>query len=91
MTSAELASSLETAGTGGEADFSFGGADLGTGFSWGKLTSRDDDSFNCMTLLGLDALLGRVDDGGVETFDSVLETRREDAVAFVVAPMVYCV
>lgn len=34
-----------------------------------------------MTLLGFVALVGRIVDGGVETLDSVLDTRREE-VAF---------
>lgn len=34
-----------------------------------------------MTLLGFEAFVGRAVDGGVETLDSVLETRREE-VAF---------
>lgn len=40
-----------------------------------------------MTLLGFDALGVRAVDGGVETLDSVLETRREEV--FFEFPMTY--
>ena len=40
-----------------------------------------------MTLLGFDALRVRAVDGGVETLDSVLETRREEV--FFEFPMTY--
>ena len=57
-------------------------------FSCGNRNRLVDDNLRHIILLGFDVLFGRAADGGVETLDNELETRRR-AVAVLEFPMTY--